>query len=205
MVDKTPSLEEFFAASQLLGMSAVPLKAVVSSHPDLAAEMKGFDPLKIATTFAGLLTEPELQSNCFRLEILVHLALVFGKGQRTPNRKQITRWFSILDDGPCGRLEDPAEDVFVTLISTSRGNFRVLEGIWESAGFNLQRIVNVVDDMPTAGGLDHLRDSIYALLKLSDIICAVWHATRKCRGLCRPVRFDSAGSGAGYEIYFQRF
>ena len=64
----------------------------------------------------------------------------------------------------------------------------VLEGIWESAGFYLQRIVNVVDAMPVGGGYDQLRDSIYALLKLSDLICCRAGLRRYQNGNVTPER-----------------
>ena len=40
-------------------------------------------------------------------------------------------------------MEDPAEDVFASLVSTPSGNFKILEGIREANGFHLQRILNV--------------------------------------------------------------
>jgi hypothetical protein len=99
------------------------------------------------------------------------LALARGKGARKPPQKFVSRAFASLGNGPCGWLEDPAEDMFVTSIATPRGNFRILEGVWESAGFFLQRIVNVVEAMPHEGGGDDIRESIYALLRLSDRVC----------------------------------
>src|SRR5262245_33528723 len=126
----------------------LPLAEVVSAHRDIINELSWFDPLRTASTFAGLLAAPGLQSNCLRLEVLVHLALGFGRGRRKPDRKHISRWFASLQNGPCGLREDPAEDVFVSLVSSPRGNFRVLQGIWESSTFFLQRVLNIVEKMP---------------------------------------------------------
>jgi hypothetical protein len=85
--------------------------------------------------------------------------------------KHLSRWYAALGTGRCGALEDPAEDVFVGLVSTPRGNFRVLEGIWESGTFYLQRVINVVESMPTTGAFGELRESVYALLALSEAMC----------------------------------
>lgn len=69
-------------------------------------------------------------------------------------------------------MEDPAEDVFITLVNTPKGNFRVFEGIREGTGFCLQRILNVVEGMPNTGIFSELRISIESLLKLSDAVAA---------------------------------
>lgn len=41
---------------------------------------RGMHPVRAAATFGALLTVPELQGNCARLEILAHQALVLGSG-----------------------------------------------------------------------------------------------------------------------------
>jgi hypothetical protein len=166
-----PDLEEFLAAAAPFGIGNVPLRAIIGENSGLPAAFKPLDPIKLAATFGGLLTAPELQSNCIRLEALVHLAVAFGRGHKKPNSGDISRWFSQLGDGLAGRQEDPAEDVFVSNIATPRGNFRVLEGVWESAGFYLQRLVNVIEGMPPGGGYARMRERIYALLGLSDLLC----------------------------------
>src|SRR5262249_25609401 len=113
-------------------IGGVPLEEIAAEHPGLAGQLRAFDPLKVATAYGALLTVPELQSNCLRLEALAQLGLAVGAGGRKPQPKHLIRWFAELGKGCCGAFEDPAEDVFVGLIATPRGNFRVLEGVWES-------------------------------------------------------------------------
>ena len=134
-------------------------------------DIGSLDPLKLAATFGGLLTEPNLQSNCLRLEVLVHLALAMARGNRKPPDKVIADLFHTLGGGAVGRYEDPAEDVFVSLVRTPRGNFRVLEGIWECAGFYLQRTMDALERIPRGQPFDRIRDHAYALLGVSDAIC----------------------------------
>lgn len=117
------------------------------------------------------MTYSELQGNSYRLESLVHIAMAVCEGKRKPRAKDIARWFSAMGEGYCGMQEDPAEDVFVFNIMTPRGNFLVLEGLWEGGGFNLQHVVNTVENMPHGEGYNELRDSVYALLKLSNQVC----------------------------------
>jgi hypothetical protein len=61
--------------------------------------------------------------------------------------------------------------VFVANIRTPRGNFRVLEGTWEAAGFNLQRVINALERVPNTEPYNSMRESVYALLRLSDAMC----------------------------------
>ncbi|HXP73745.1 MAG TPA: hypothetical protein VN823_06330 [Stellaceae bacterium] len=166
------TFDDLYAASMMANITSVPLRSIASEHPTLCERLKECDPISLAGAFGGLLVLPELQSNCIRLEVLVHLSLALGAGSGTANELLVTELFAAVGSGPCGRAEDPAEDVFVASIGTPRGNFRVLEGIWESGGFFLQRFLDAVEKMPKGSGYDDLRESIYSLLRLSDAVCA---------------------------------
>ena len=182
----TLDLEELLVSAKAFGLGSVPLKMIASENTERLASFAAFDPFDAAATFGGLLTVPGLQSNCLRLETLVHLALAFCRGRKKPEPADISRWFTEFGEGTAGRLEDPAEDVFVSNIATPRGNFRVLEGIWETSGFYLQRVVNVVEAMPQGSGYAGIRESIYALLKLSDLVCERAQLTRNQLGNPNP-------------------
>src|SRR5690606_24543146 len=96
--------------------------------------------------------------------------------------------FRALGNGVCGWREDPAEDVFVGTVRTPRGNFQVFEGMWEGNAFYLQRILNVVEEMPGGSGYKELRDSIYALLMISDFACKRSGVERHQLGSEMPLR-----------------
>jgi len=130
-------------------------------------EFRKLDPVATDASFAALLTAPGLQANCYRLEYLVHLAVAYCEGKTQPTQDLVQRSFKILGDGVRGMAEDPAEDVFVSLVSTPRGNFRVFEGIHEGNGFHLQRILNVVETMPREQPFQGIRDAVEALLRNS--------------------------------------
>jgi hypothetical protein len=116
---------------------SVRIDHIASLHPDVIAQIEELDYLKTAATFGGLLARPDLQANCLRLETLVHLAMAYCKGRRAPTKPVVQRCFERIGTGPCGVMEDPSEDVFVTLVTTGEGDFRVFEGIRESTGFYL--------------------------------------------------------------------
>lgn len=100
----------------------------------------------------------------------MHLAVAYSAGKGAPSIAFVKRSFSRLGQGSCGRMEDPAEDVFVNLVSTPRGNYRVYEGIWEGAGYHLQRILNIVEAMPVGAEYVRLHKAIESLLRLSDAV-----------------------------------
>lgn len=103
--------------------------------------------------------------------MLVHLCLIYGKGDKNLTPQVLMQGFSSIG-GIAGHLEDPPEGLFVENISSKRGNYRILEGLWESGVFYLQRFVNLVDSFPIEDErYQSLANSIHALLKLSDVIC----------------------------------
>src|SRR5580704_10593607 len=131
--------------SVLRGMNGMPsLASLALNHAELLAALDTFDPIKVLTACGGLLTVPQLQSNCLRLEALAHLAFFTCNGNKKSQPKHLKQWFADLGQGQCGVIEDPAEAVFVGLVVTPRGSFRVINGTSEGGTFCLQRIVNAV-------------------------------------------------------------
>src|SRR5258708_6100496 len=143
---------------------------LANSYPELLADLQPLNAVQTAATFAGLLARPELQANCLRLEALVHFAALHCMGSKAPTKGFIRRAFDRLTEGYYGMAEDPAEDLFVALVNTPNGNFRVFEGIREGNAFHLQSILNVVESMPTSGRFGRLRRSVENLLKISDAV-----------------------------------
>lgn len=178
-----PKIEE---SNLPIVFGSVPLGPLVEQHGAVLSDIKDYDPLKLAACFGGLLTDPSLQANCLRLEVLTHLSLALAKGTKEPTAKIVSALFSSLGGGPAGWMEDPAEDVFVSNISTPRGNFRILEGIWEAAGFHTQRAINALEMAPMGNPYDDMRASIYSLLKLSDEVCERARLKRNIVGQSEP-------------------
>lgn len=137
----------------------------------LVRDLAQYDPAHAIPVLAGLLTMPQIQSNCIRLEVLAILAVIHCKGKKKANVGQAVRWFKQIGKSSIASGEDDAEDVFVSLVQNQSGNYRMLEGIWESAGFYTQRFSDVLDLMPNEKVYNEIRRAFYALLKISDIVC----------------------------------
>ena len=129
------------------------------------------DPLATALSFAALLLNENLQSSTYRIETLVNLALALGRDKNRLRQKNYRTLYGNMEKGIVAEQEDPAEDVFVSNISTMRGNFLVLEGLSEGAGYFLQVFMQMVDSLPKNESYDVIRDPVYALLTLSNEAC----------------------------------
>src|SRR5437899_6721016 len=141
-----PSEADDFPASLLsLLTTHRKISAVFEERPDLRANIQAFHPFESAALVAGLLTQPTLQANTLRIELLIHLLVTFAAGNRKPKRREIANWLnSELGSTAFAMMEDPPEDVFVSNVTTTEGNFRIFEGLWESSDFYLQRVLNVI-------------------------------------------------------------
>lgn len=162
-------------------------QVIAAAYPEIAQAIKRFHPVKSAAIFAGLLGCSDLQSNCVRLEALVHMCLRFGEGRKTPAARDVADWFNAMDAGICGAFEDPAEDVFVTNVTTRQGNFRLLEGIWETGGFYLQRMLDALDRLETEDNPSLIYRPIEALLRLSEAFCERNDLARYSKGNEAPL------------------
>lgn len=161
---------EAMMAAMALSASAEPIESVMERCPALIKKLERYCPVTTAAVFGGLLLNPKFQKNCLRLEYLIHLAIAVGNGKRTaPYQDLIDAYNSVGNE--YSQLEDPPEDLFAHRIYTRRGNYLVIDGIWEGAGFYLQRFMHLVDSMPDYGLFGALRNSIHALLKISNFIC----------------------------------
>lgn len=174
-MDKAEPNERFdfseITAAMAAATAGVPFEPIAQKCGVFQKELKKIHPVKAAATYGALLLQKTLQPNCLRLEVLVHLCLVAGQGIRAPTSQLITQGYTAVG-GIVGYMEDPPEDIFVGNIYSKRGNYRVLEGIWESGTFYLQRFVNMTDDFPNTGKFASIANSIHALLQLSDIVCS---------------------------------
>ena len=155
----------------LVGLLGQPVIGdLAKEYAGVVADLRSHDPVLTAASFGALLVLPDLQANCYRIEALVHLASGYCQGRTAPGIGLVKRCFERLGNGSCGPAEDPAEDVFVSLVSTPNGNFRIFEGIREGTAFYLQRVLDVVQRLPAHCCTAGLLEKIDSLLKLSEAV-----------------------------------
>lgn len=160
-------IEEQFRWAKLL----VTLQEISEENKILVNEFKDYDKNSTIIFLSSLLTIPELQSNCIRLEILVFLAVLHCKGLKSPTFNDAIRWFKMIGKSDCIRGEDPAEDLFISLVIDDKNDYRIIDGVWESAGFYTQRFIDIVLTMPNSAPFDKIKRSVHAILTISEIIC----------------------------------
>lgn len=162
---------ESMMAAMALSVGADSIGSVMERCPAVIKKLERYCPVATAAVFGGLLLNPRFQKNCLRLEYLIHISIAAGNGVRTTPYQDLINAYNEVGN-ECGHLEDPPEDLFAHRIYTRQGNYIVIDGIWEGAGFYLQRFMHVVESMPDKGLFGALRKSIHALLKISDYICS---------------------------------
>lgn len=167
----TGEFDALFAEQMRWSSLQVPLQQVAAAVPELARDLSRFEPTSSVALLAGLLTEPAYQSAALRLELLIALVLIHSHGAAPPSLEDAARWFAIIGDSRATSGEDAAEDVFVTLVATSQEDFRILEGLWECAGFYTQCVLDLVEQMPQTHPYTTLRARVRALLVAADLVC----------------------------------
>lgn len=150
---------------------SVTIGEIARENKSLIDDLSRYDPTSAIPLLASLLTLPKYQSNCIRLEILVALAVTHCHGHKKSNISQVIEWFYQIGKSKCMAGEDPAEDVFVSLVQDANGDYRLLGGLWEAPGFYTQRVLDVVETMPETGKYIQIKKSVRALLVISDLVC----------------------------------
>jgi len=169
MNDNT-DFDAFLAEMQRTMSADLSVAQMASDHPGIAEDIAKFHPIKTALSFAALALSPQYQSNCLTIEVLTHMAIALGKGQRRPSARKVSSWFARIREGRLGFMEDPAEDTFTVNVITPFGNNRMLSGVWEGAVFYTERMLNAVEKLSGDQSNDWLRPA-YDLLRLSEMAC----------------------------------
>lgn len=118
---------------------------------------------------SGLMTIPRFQANTYRLEILANCIVAYCAGNEPVSAKNMLNWLNRQLGKPMiASKEDPPEDVFVSNVVSTRGDFLVLGGLWETPDDSLNTMLEVFERARVRH--DNVLRPVYALLRLSDWI-----------------------------------
>lgn len=178
-------LEDVFAMLGAFSDDAHGLDVMLADRPDIVRRLQALSP-RATSAFGALLTVPALHASAVRIEAMIHLAVAHAQGSQSPSARLAADLFDYVGSA-AGHLEDPSEDLMIEAVRGPWGNFRMISGLWEGAGFFLQRFIDVVAHMPDGEPFDSIMRPVIALLKLSEEICSRSHLARHTVGDEMPV------------------
>lgn len=144
---------------------------IALENQDLVRDLANYSRESTLPVLGGLLTSPEYQSLCSRLEALVTLAVICCEGGRTTRASDACRWLNLMKESSRFHMEHTTEDVFVHLVGFEGEGYRLIGGNLENAGFHLQRLLDVAEVMPDEGKFSRWKNTLKAILTLSDRLC----------------------------------
>ncbi len=158
-----------------------------NEYPIVASSLPKCSLEHCLAILGSMLTLPEFQSNACRLELLVHLVILNAIGKSHPTQAQVVAWFNQLNNGACGQLEDPAEDIFLSRVTTKYGDYRLFEGSAEGNNFYTRIFLSILENAPENDSFQLLKEAVISLLQLSDKIAERTGAPVHCVGNPKPL------------------
>lgn len=155
---------------------------------ELSKKLSGKDKDSLILIFAGLCFDRDYHSTLVIIESIIHQALVMELGSENITKELCSELFNTVSSSYLGTWLDPAEDIMVGAIQTEIGTFKILEGLWESCGFYCQLFLNIIEGMPKQEPFESLRNSIHALLLISNMAVERASLTRYEKGNDEPLR-----------------
>ncbi|MGI9076988.1 MAG: hypothetical protein ACR2G6_06595 [Gemmatimonadaceae bacterium] len=141
------------------------------AYAGVARGISRLEPTFAIAAASGLLTEPAFQTATARLEVFLHLVVTHARGAERLSVSQARRWLEKdLCKLPVRRMEDPPEDVFISNVIATGGNYRVFEGTWESSDKNLQTLLEAFLQSSLTEKLPGMANEILSLLRISDTV-----------------------------------
>ncbi len=170
MVEVARTEEEVLKMLAAMQPPTTPDEVFTAAHPGVMA-CRRWHKRTAAALLSGLQTDAQFHANGIRFDWLLRLVLSKANGMQKPTRYELSRVLNVgLDKAGALRLEDPNEDLFCELIVSERGAFRIFAGQWESAGAYTQTLLDAFESLPDAEMKSAALASVYALLRLSDVV-----------------------------------
>ena len=152
------------AAQQMMSPTFGQLRA----EHNIGELIDGYDFEDSLIKLAGLLYEQELHSNLMTTEAMIHQLFLSHSGQKTLEGSELNRLFNGIHSTYIGSWEDPAEDTMVGIANSLKGSYMFLNGLWESSCFYTQIFTDLIDEMPNSEPFLSMKNSVRAILTLSN-------------------------------------
>ena len=146
----------------------------------IGRQLGRLNPMDALAGAAALQLMPENATQSARFEVFAHaMGTVEPNSGREVNRQHLRRLLSGSAVESFRRIEDPKWDGFTEAFGFFGGSYTVLTGIEDHVTYNVQRLLNGIFQVPVSAGIPALprefmvkaRDSMMAMLRLSDEIC----------------------------------
>ncbi len=135
----------------------------------LLRKIKRFVREDLVDKLVGLSLCPEFQANLLRIITLIHVAVAEARGAKRATRTDLVELLNDFGDHDARRNEDPAEDVFVSSVATTEGQYRIFNGTYPASDYSLQRLLSVVLAQDFTQH-DQLSQQCQTLLRLSETV-----------------------------------
>lgn len=105
--------------------------------------LKAYSKIHTASIFSSLLLNPNYQSSQYRLEKAISICLSFCLGDKKPDYDLVK---FILDKSTelFSMMEDPAEDVFISILWFEDEPYKVSTGLWEGDIYQAQIFLDFI-------------------------------------------------------------
>jgi len=149
----------------------VPLGQLVADSQELCKQLHRFSRGKSTQLIAALGVMPQYHANTIRLEVLTHLAVIACAGTAEPNKSDLAKWLRYFDEESwISRQEDPVEDVFIGIVNSTFGSFRLFSGIFADGYFIVERLIDFLAKAASFPTFQETLDAALALLRLSETL-----------------------------------
>mgnify|MGYP000597813311 CR=1 FL=1 len=132
--------------------------------------LKKYSKIDTTSIFSSLLLNPNYQSSQYRLEKAISICLSFCDGNEKPDVDLIRFIFEKLDELGFGRMEDPAEDVFISTVWFEGEQYKLSTGLWEGGIYQAQIFLGFIEEAPDNDKNLFIKNRLQAILKASDLI-----------------------------------
>ena len=179
------------------------IKKVCSNLSHLVKELEKYSFPLVAQKLASLLLQQEYHQTNTRIEVLIHLAAIYCRGNRNPTECYVGRWSNdkVLKV-VVAELDNSVTDVFVSNVVAWFGNARLFEGLRSNNADHVQVCVSSLNTLRERRWVPETVSCICVLLKLSEAVAERMKIQRYCQSHGMAEEITSLSKSAGECLVF---